>query len=92
MANQSAKNGGIGFLGLLALMFIYLKLTHVIYWSWWWVTLPIWAIPGILITIFVIFFLLKTIVFLAQYSSGKNREDSLKKKHQEWIVKNKNKV
>lgn len=30
------------FLGLLALLFIYLKLTGVILWSWWFVLAPLW--------------------------------------------------
>lgn len=32
----------IGFPGLLALIFITLKLTDFIDWSWWWVLAPIW--------------------------------------------------
>ena len=31
-----------GFSGLLALIFITLKLTNVINWSWWWVFYSIW--------------------------------------------------
>lgn len=33
----------IGFLGLLAILFIALKLTGVIAWSWWAVLLPIYG-------------------------------------------------
>lgn len=33
----------IGFLGLLALLFIGLKLGGVISWSWWLVTMPLWG-------------------------------------------------
>lgn len=36
---------GLGFLDILALIFIVLKLTGVIAWSWWWVLSPI-LIPG----------------------------------------------
>lgn len=32
---------GIGFPGLLAIIFIVLKLTEVIDWSWWWVLSPL---------------------------------------------------
>lgn len=32
----------IGFFSLLGLVFIVLKLTNVIDWSWWWVTCPFW--------------------------------------------------
>ena len=35
---------------LLGLLFIGLKLTHVIDWSWWWVLSPFW-IPLVLVTI-----------------------------------------
>ncbi len=38
----SATAGGIGFGGLLTLVFIVLKLTRVISWSWWWVLAPAW--------------------------------------------------
>ena len=34
--------GGIGFFGLLAILFIGLKLLGVINWSWWWVLSPLW--------------------------------------------------
>jgi hypothetical protein len=37
----------IGIGTLLFLIFLVLKLCHVIDWSWWWVTAPVW-IPGIL--------------------------------------------
>lgn len=33
MDNKSNGNGGIGFVGLLTIVFITLKLTHVIAWS-----------------------------------------------------------
>lgn len=43
MSQQSSSSGGIGFFGLLAIVFITLKLTGVIDWSWWWVTAPLWG-------------------------------------------------
>jgi hypothetical protein len=47
--NVKANNtGGIGFFGLLTLIFITLKLTNYIDWSWWWVLAPLW-IPIVLI-------------------------------------------
>ena len=48
MSNSKESNVGIGFVGLLALLFIGLKLTGYIMWSWWWVLSPIW-IWGIVI-------------------------------------------
>ena len=40
MSNNS--EGGIGFLGILTIVFITLKLIDYIDWSWWWVLSPIW--------------------------------------------------
>ena len=40
-STASAK-GGIGFTGLLTIVFIVLKLCHVISWSWLWVLSPLW--------------------------------------------------
>lgn len=42
MANSSSSSSGIGFGGLLTVLFIGLKLTGHISWSWWWVLSPIW--------------------------------------------------
>lgn len=36
------KSNNLGFGGLLALIFITLKLTGYIAWSWWWVLMPLW--------------------------------------------------
>jgi hypothetical protein len=41
-SNTSTSSGGISFTGALTILFIGLKLTHVINWSWWWVLSPIW--------------------------------------------------
>ena len=40
----------IGFFGILALIFITLKLTHVVAWSWVWVVSPLW-IPALLLLV-----------------------------------------
>lgn len=41
--NLNSKNtSGVGFLGLLTLLFIGLKLTGHIAWSWIWVLAPLW--------------------------------------------------
>lgn len=39
---SSASSGSIGFVGLLTIVFITLKLLGKITWSWWWVLSPIW--------------------------------------------------
>lgn len=50
MSNSSSGNSGIGFCGLLAIVFITLKLIDKIDWSWWWVLAPIW-IPCVIILV-----------------------------------------
>ena len=55
--NTSSSSGGIGFTGLLTVLFIGLKLTNYINWSWWWVLSPLWISTGILLVIFSIIFL-----------------------------------
>ena len=53
MENVKVERKGIGFTGLLTLIFITLKLCGVIAWSWVWVLAPLW-----------ISFLLKLLVVL----------------------------
>lgn len=40
--NSNTQNGGIGFFGMLTILFIGLKLTHYVDWSWWLVLSPLW--------------------------------------------------
>lgn len=43
MSNKvETTSSGIGFSGLLTVLFIGLKLTDYISWSWWWVLSPMW--------------------------------------------------
>ena len=53
MSNSSSSSGGIGFCGLLTVLFIALKLTNYINWSWWWVLAPIW-IPTVIVVVVLI--------------------------------------
>lgn len=41
MANDNSSSG-IGMPAILFLIFLVLKLTGYIDWSWWWVTAPVW--------------------------------------------------
>lgn len=59
--SSSAKSGGIGFSGLLTILFIGLKLTHYIDWSWWWVLSPLWIGFGVILTILFIVVILAAI-------------------------------
>mgnify|MGYP003289384901 FL=1 len=52
--NNIATSGGVGFTGLLFITFLVLKLTHVIDWSWWWVTAPLWGGIALVAAFFII--------------------------------------
>lgn len=58
MSKKSATTGGMSTSMLLFFVFLVLKLTNTIDWSWWWVTCPLWAgfalIGAIIGIIFVI--------------------------------------
>lgn len=51
---SSSSSGGIGFVGLLTILFITLKLMGYIAWSWWWVWSPIWIMAAVVITILLV--------------------------------------
>jgi len=53
-SNSSSSSGGIGFTGLLTVLFIGLKLTHYIDWSWWWVLSPLWIGLAFALSLFAI--------------------------------------
>lgn len=42
---------GLGVPGVLLIVFIVLKLTKVITWSWWWVLSPLWIVATVWIAL-----------------------------------------
>ena len=44
--------------GTLFIVFLVLKLTNVIDWSWWWVTCPLWGPLVLTLGIILVFFLI----------------------------------
>lgn len=57
--NNNNASGGIGFCGLLTIVFIVLKLIGVIEWSWLWVLAPSWIPLAIVLIILLIIVLVK---------------------------------
>lgn len=53
----TASSGGIGFFGLLTIVFIVLRLMGIIEWGWVWVLAPLWM-PLALVLVGVIIFLI----------------------------------
>jgi membrane-bound ClpP family serine protease len=70
MSNSNNSSSGIGVAGLLGVAFVILKLTEVIDWSWWYVTLPFWG--GIIIVLGVL--AIAGIVFLISNASKKRNK------------------
>lgn len=56
--DSDTTTGGIGFTGALFLVFLVLKLTNIIDWSWWWVAAPLW-IHAILVLVLIAAFVFK---------------------------------
>lgn len=52
MSDKASTSGGIGFCGLLTILFIGLKLCHAIDWSWWWVLSPVWIPAALALLLF----------------------------------------
>ena len=61
MSVDTTSDSGIGFVGLLTIAFIVLKLTHFINWSWWWVLAPIWATAALVLLMLAILAIVVTI-------------------------------
>ena len=59
--NKNVYNG-IGFLGLLQVVFIALKVAKVIDWSWWLVFIPTWIDIGIFLIIVIIAIIIAVII------------------------------
>lgn len=50
----SSSSGGIGFTGLLTIVFVTLKLCGVIAWSWSWVLFPLILSAGLFILVMLV--------------------------------------
>ena len=57
--NNNTSSSGIGFVGLLTICFIVLKLVGIINWSWLWVISPLWISIIIGIILGVIFIIME---------------------------------
>lgn len=53
-ATTSPSSGGVSFVGLLTVLFIALKLTGVIAWSWWWVLSPLWISVALVLLVLLV--------------------------------------
>jgi hypothetical protein len=68
--NSSAQRTGVGFAGLLTILFIGLKLTGYIKWSWWLVLLPSYGGLALIVVVVVLYLLLLGILKLLAKAFG----------------------
>lgn len=62
MANED-RSTGIGLGTILFIVFLVLKLTNIIDWSWWWVTSPLW-IPLVIALLFLALLMIALLIIL----------------------------
>ena len=59
MKNNKNTNKSLGLFDILLVIFIVLKLTGLVDWSWWWVLSPIWIAVLILLFGFIVALIIK---------------------------------
>ena len=64
MSNSSStrESFGVSIFGLLTVVFVVLKLCHVIDWSWWWILSPLWIPIAISIVILIVWYSIKAYI------------------------------
>jgi hypothetical protein len=60
---QNSANFGLSFFGILTIVFVTLKLCHVINWSWLWVLAPIWIPFAVAISVIAAIWVFYIFVF-----------------------------
>jgi hypothetical protein len=59
---KSSQSSGMSVVALLGVLFVGLKLTGHITWSWWWVTLPFWGGFAIILFVIIILFIINKLL------------------------------
>jgi hypothetical protein len=69
--------------GLLGILFVGLKLTNHIDWSWFWVTLPLWGGLGLVLGLFALVLVFAVFIKTAEHIRRAFRRRKLDKKRQQ---------
>ena len=77
---NSNSSSGLGVVSIVQIIFIVLKLTGNISWSWWWVLSPIWIPAALFFAVFLLVFIVITFLLLFGFKSEELAEyfDNLK--------------
>ena len=81
MTSKSNSSSGLSLTAVLFIVFLILKLTGNIDWSWWWVTSPLW-IPvalGLSIACIAIVILIVALIFGSSIDDIKEKAEYFKK-------------
>ncbi len=70
--SRNASGGGIGVIGLLGIVFIVLKLTGYIQWSWIWVLAPLWGSAALVVLLLGVALLASLFLHLRQERRNKS--------------------
>jgi len=74
MSTESKTSSGISLFGAMFLVFLTLKLTGYIYWSWWWITAPLWG-PFALAALILLVWLVGFVVVELLKANARKRDD-----------------
>lgn len=64
--SSAPASSGMGASTVLTIVFVVLKLTHVIAWSWWWVLSPLWISAGAAIAILIVVLLIAVVASVSK--------------------------
>lgn len=70
MSASTSQSTGVGFGGALFLLFLGLKLCHVIDWSWWWVFAPLWMPLSFVVIVLAVLGLIVGVAALLDRKAG----------------------
>ena len=76
MASKTSSSG-IGLTGVLFVVFLILKLTGNIDWSWWWVTSPLWIPVAIAGSIFLIVFFVVILLMIFGFNTISTKNNKI---------------
>lgn len=62
MSENNIKRNGVNWTMVLTVLFIILKLTDRIDWTWWWVLCPLWISASLTIVILIIIAIIAAIL------------------------------
>jgi hypothetical protein len=78
MASKNSSSG-LSLAGVLFIVFLILKLTGNIDWSWWWVTSPLWIPIALAVSIFFVVLIVIVLLLIFGFSP-----DDLKNKFEKY--------